>query len=148
VLSAKRRREIAQKAGLARARALSRPDRRALALRGASARWANRTPIATAAEAPVAVQRLLKSYDVAALKWGEPDHRYAIVREILARGDGHAVRWLRKALRPAELRELVQRYRGAGCNEPERQRLRRKLGLTVNDIPGRPYLGFKWPAHA
>jgi hypothetical protein len=148
VLGAKRRREIAHKAGLARARALSPADRQALALRAAAARWAERPAILTAADAPVTVRRLLKSYDVTALKWAEPDHRYAIVRAILVKGDAQATRWLRKALRPTEVRELVQRYHGAGCNEPERQKLRKQLRLTVNDIPERPYLGFQWPTHA
>jgi hypothetical protein len=146
-LGAKRRREIAQKAGLARSRALSPADRQALALRAAAARWADRPAILTAADAPVTVRRLLKSYDVTALKWAESDHRYAIVRAILVKGDAQAARWLRKALRPTEVRELVQRYRGAGCNEPERQKLRKQLRLTVNDIPERPYLGFQWPTH-
>ncbi|MGB8295578.1 MAG: hypothetical protein WCG85_09140, partial [Polyangia bacterium] len=90
VLSARRRREIAHNAGLARVRTLSRREREALALRAATARWANRSPILTAAEAPETVRRLLKSYDVAALKWAESDHRYAIVREILVRGDDQA----------------------------------------------------------
>ncbi len=148
VLSARRRREIAHNAGLARVRTLSRREREALALRAATARWANRSPILTAAEAPETVRRLLKSYDVAALKWAESDHRYAIVREILVRGDDQAARWLHKVLRRAEIRELVRRYRGAGCNEPERQKLRKEFRLTVDDIPSRPYLGFKWPAHA
>jgi ribosomal protein L15E len=102
----------------------------------------------TAAEAPEAVRRLLKSYDVAALKWAESDHRYAIVREILVRGDDEAARWLHKILRLSEIRELVRRYRGAGCSEPERQKLRKEFRLTVDDIPSRPYLGFKWPDHA
>jgi hypothetical protein len=145
VLSAKRRREIAQKAGQARARALTRPDRTALALRAASARWATRPSILTAAEAPEVVRRLLKSYDVATLKWANPDHRYAIVRAILVQGDNQATRWLSRTLRQTEVRSLVQQYRGAGCNEPERRKLRRELRLTVDDIPTRPYLGFEWP---
>jgi hypothetical protein len=148
VLSAKRRREIAQKAGLARVKGLSRQGRGALALRAASARWAMAAPIRTAAEAPVAVRRLMKSYDPSALKWSESDHRYAIVRAILVRGDDEAARWLGKMLRRAEICELVQRYGGAGCNQPERQKLRKKLRLTLADIPNRPYLGFKWPDQA
>jgi len=144
-LAPERRREIAQKAGRARVRALSRSERAALALRAASARWAPRQSIQTAAEAPEAVRRLLKSYDVSTLTWANPDHRYAIVRTILVREDTQAAQWLRGILRKAEVRELVQRYRGAGCNEPERQKLRKKLRLTVNDIPNRPYLGFQWP---
>jgi hypothetical protein len=105
-------------------------------------------PILTAAEAPEAVRRLLKSYDAEALKWAETDHRYAIVREILVRGDDQAAHWLHKVLRRAEIRELLRRYRGAGCNEPERQKLRKEFRLAVDDIPNRPYLGFKWPVRA
>jgi len=147
VLSAGRRREIARKAGRARAQSLSRSDRQALASRAALARWANRPMIRTAAQAPEAVRRLLKSYDLGALAWTNPDHQYAIVRAILVRGDDQAARWLRRVLSRAKVRDLVQQYRGAGCNEPERQRLRKELRLTVNDIPSRPYLGFQWSSH-
>ena len=93
----------------------------------------------SAAEAPDVVRRLLKGYDVSTLSWANPDHRYAIVRAILVRGDDQAAHWLR---------DLVQQYRGAGCNEPERRKLRRELRLTVSDIPNRPYLGFEWQSHA
>jgi hypothetical protein len=147
VLSARRRREIARKAGRARAQSLSRSDRQALASHAALARWASRPMIRTAAQAPEAVRRLLKSYDLSALAWANPDHQYAIVRAILVRGDDQAARWLRGVLSRAKVRDLVQQYRGAGCNEPERQRLRKELRLTVNDIPSRPYLGFQWSSH-
>ena len=140
-LSPQRRSEIAKRAGAARARALSAPERRDVARRAAAARWFQRSRIATAAEAPVAVQRLLKDYDPSELRWAKLDHRYLIVREILMRGDARAVKWLRTLLSPREVRELVQRYAGAGCSEPERQKLRRALGLTINDIPVRPLSG-------
>lgn len=145
-LSARRRQEIARKAGRARARTLSLSDRKALASRAALARWANRPMIRTAAQAPEAVRRLLKSYDLGALAWANPDHQYAIVRAILVRGDAQAARWLRGVLPETKVRELVRHYRGAGCNEPERRRLRKELRLTLNDIPSRPYLGFQWPS--
>ncbi len=110
------------------------------------ARWAKRPVIRTAAQAPEAVRRLLKSYDVGALRWRNPDHRYAVVRAILVSGDEQAARWLRESLPRAKVRELVRQYRGAGCNEPERRKLRKELRLTINDIPIRPYLGFRWQA--
>jgi hypothetical protein len=47
-------------------------------------------------------------------------------------------------LSPSEVRELVRGYRGAGCNEPERVKLRNGLGLSVKDIPVRPYIGLQW----
>jgi hypothetical protein len=98
--------------------------------------------VATALDAPASVrralERALERYDPAALVWADPDHRYVIVRESLIRGDRSAVRWLRSVLRPAEIRELVRRNRGSGCNETERQRLRKTLRLSSTDIPVRP----------
>lgn len=143
-LSPRRRREIAKQAGAARARALSAPERRDVARRAAAARWFHRSQIVTAVEAPVAVRKLLKGYDPNGLRWAKLDHRYIIVREIVVRGDGRAMKWLAKMLSAREVRELVQRYAGAGCAEPERQKLRSALGLTINDIPARRDLGLKW----
>jgi hypothetical protein len=111
-------------------------------------RGAGRRPVPSAAEAPDVVRRLLKGYDVSTLTWANPDHRYAIVRAILVRGDDQAAHWLGSMLRRNEVRALVRQYRGAGCNEPERRKLRRALRLTVSDIPNRPYLGFEWPSRA
>jgi hypothetical protein len=91
----------------------------------------------------LAVRRLLKSYDPAALRWKNRNDRYAIVREILVRGDAVARRWLGGRLSRDYLRKLVRAYRGAGCAEPDRQVLRRKLALTARDIPVRPYIGFR-----
>jgi hypothetical protein len=145
-LSPRRRREIAKHAGAARARALSAPERRDVARKAAAARWFQRSQIATAVEAPIAVRRLLMKYDPSELRWGKLDHRYVIVREILLRGDGRAVSWLRTMLSAREVRELVRQYAGAGCNEPERQKLRSTLGLTTNDIPVGRYFRLKWRA--
>jgi len=103
-----------------------------------------RRSVLSAAEAPDVVRRLLKGYDVSTLSWANRDHRYAIVRAILVRGDDQAAHWLGGILRRNEVRALVRQYRGAGCNEPERRKLRRQLRLTVSDIPSRPYLGFEW----
>jgi hypothetical protein len=143
-LSASRRSEIARAAGRARARALSPTDRKALARRAAVARWAPKFRITTAAQAPVAVRRLLKSYDPAALRWSSSDDRYAIVRGILLKGDIEARAWLQGVLRPAQVRQLVRAYRGAGCSEPEREKLRAELRLAPTDIPVRPYVGLRW----
>jgi hypothetical protein len=142
-LSAARRQEIARRAGLARVRGLSAAQRRRLAKHAAAARWARGASIVTAGEAPVAVRRLLKSYDPAELRWARPDDRYAIVREILVRGDEEARSWLRGILRRAEVRELVRTYRGAGCSEPDRAKLRGQLRLSRGDIPPRPYIGLE-----
>ena len=143
-LSAERRRQIASAAGAARLGSLSPRERTRLARKAARARWALRAEIITASDAPVEVRRLLKSYDPAALRWADPTDRYEIVREILVRGDDEARRWLRRVLRRDEVRELIRLNRGAGCSEPQRAKLRRELRLTTNDIPIRPYLGFKW----
>ena len=81
---------------------------------------------------------MLEGFNPAALVWADPDHRYVIVRESLIRGGHRAVRWLRSVLRPGEIRELVRRNRGTGCNESERRRLRKSLRLSSTDIPVRP----------
>ncbi len=143
VLSAERRQQIASKAGEARARALSSLKRKEIARHAAVVRWA-RPAIVTGLDAPETVRRLLKTYDPSDLIWERPDDRYAIVREILVRGEDKARRWLRMILRRSEVRELVRQYRGAGCSEPERRKLRNELALTSDDIPVRPYLGFQW----
>ena len=98
-----------------------------------------RWQVATALDAPASVRRVLGGYNPARLVWADPDHRYVIVRESLIRGDRSAVRWLRSVLRPGEIRELVRRNRGTGCNESERQRLRKTLRLNSTDIPIRPF---------
>jgi hypothetical protein len=143
-LGAKRRREIATRAGLARAAALSAMERATLARRAAQTRWDATRTVRSGADAPQSVRRLLKSYEPAALKWSEPDHRYVIVREILLRGDDDAGGWLRTVLGRNQVRALIRRYGGAGISEPDRARLRKELELTTEDIPSRPYLGFKW----
>jgi hypothetical protein len=123
---------------------VSPEDRTASARRAARARWRRAVEKLTAADAPLAVQRLLKTYDPGALRWAEPNDRHVIVREIVLRGDAVANRWLRRKLSRAEVRSLIRAYAGAGCNEPERAVLRKKLNLTVKDVPVRPYLGFEW----
>ncbi|HET6338248.1 MAG TPA: hypothetical protein VFG30_33730 [Polyangiales bacterium] len=105
-------------------------------------------PPTTAQDAPSAVRRLLKSYDLAALRWNVSDDRYAIVVAILTRGNGEAQAWLRGVLSGDEIRELVRAYAGASCAEPERERLRQQLSLSSSDIPVRPYLGFRWGSGA
>jgi hypothetical protein len=110
-------------------------------------RGTGRRSVLSAADAPEVVRRLLKGYDVSTLIWANLDHRYAVVRAILVRGDDQAAHWLGSILRRNEVRALVRQYRGAGCNEPERRKLHRELRLTVSDIPNRPYLGFEWQSH-
>jgi hypothetical protein len=145
-LSARRRHEIAKRAGVARARSLSAAERQAVARRAAAARWSPKVRIAAASEAPPFIRRLLKSYDPAKLRWTKLDHRYVIVRAILLQGDGRSVGWLRGLLYPREIRALVRRYRGAGCSEADRQKLRGALRLTLDDIPPGASLGVRWRA--
>lgn len=95
----------------------------------------------TTADAPEAVRKLLKSYDPKALQWTDAGHRYEVVLAILTRGGDEAKAWLWSVLSRAEVRELVRRYRGAGCAEPDRAKLRRLLGLSTVDVPVRPYVG-------
>jgi hypothetical protein len=102
------------------------------------------TPVSpvTAANAPEAVRKLLKSYDPEKLRWSIPGHRYEIVIAVLTRGDDQAKRWLWSVLSRDEVRKLVRQFRGAGCAEPARRLLRRQLNLSKIDVPTRPYLGF------
>jgi hypothetical protein len=76
------------------------------------------------------------------LRWKVAGHRYAILVAILTRGDDHARRWLWTVLSRNEARDLVRKYRGAGCAEPDRALLREQLELTTVDLPSRPFLGF------
>jgi hypothetical protein len=147
-LSPRQRQEIARVAGTARWQSVAGEDRAALARTAARARWRQVSERLTAADAPLAVQRLLKTYNPAALRWAEPDDRHVIVREILVRGDAIANRWLRRKLSRTEVRALIRAYGGAGCNEPDRAVLRKKLNLTAKDIPVRPHLGFQWQSHS
>jgi hypothetical protein len=144
VLPASRRKEIARDAGIARWKGLTGEERRKVARLAARARWQKAAETLTAADAPIAVQRLMKTYDPGSLRWANRNDRYAIVREILVRGDASARRWLRRKISQNEIRELIIEYRGAGSNEPDRQILRKKLSLTTDDIPVRPHLGFQW----
>jgi hypothetical protein len=142
-LTAHRREEIARQAGHARARKLNRTQRVELARNAALARWSRTPAISTALDAPIEVRRLLKTYDAAKLEWSKARDRYAIVREVLVRGDGAAKSWLALVLKRDEVRALVRRFRGAGCSEPERKKLRNELGLTAEDLPVRSYIGFQ-----
>jgi hypothetical protein len=143
-LGARRRREIASAAGAARANALSAAKRKQIASRAAQARWARVPTPVTAQDAPESVRRLLKTYDPRELRWAVARDRYAVVREVLVRGDEDAKRWLGRVLRRDQLRALAREYAGTGCSEPERALLRRELGLTTRDIPKRPYLNALW----
>jgi hypothetical protein len=96
----------------------------------------------TAADAPEAVRKLLKSYNPKTLRWSIPGHRYEIVIAVLTRGNDQAKQWLWSILSRDQVRELVRKFRGAGCAEPARALLRRQLKLSKIDVPARPYLGF------
>jgi hypothetical protein len=97
----------------------------------------------TAADAPEAVVKLLKSYDPKDLRWLDRNHRHLIVVAILTRGNEEAKQWLWSVLPEERVRELVRSYRAAGCAAPDRAELRNQLGLTTTDIPTRPYLGME-----
>jgi hypothetical protein len=142
-LAPKKRQEIARAGARARVHLQSVTERRAIARDAALHRWSPSRTIETAADAPIEVRRLLKSYEPAELRWAEPDHRYAIVRAVLVYGDASARAWLRTVIRFADMRELARRYRGAVSSEPERVVLRRVLRLTRGDIPVRPHLGLR-----
>lgn len=109
----------------------------------AGRRGSRKKALTTAADAPVSVRRLLKSYELEDVHWSEDDDRHVMVVAILTRGDAAAKRWLWSVLSQSEVRELVRRYRGAGCAEPDREKLRKQLDLSTVDIPTRPYLGME-----
>lgn len=146
-LSARRRKAIAVSAAQARSKGLTRTRRIAIARHAVQVRWARARAAArlvTAKDAPEAVQRLLKTYDPAQLRWAVPDDRYAIVKEVLTRGDENAKAWLSTVASRSAVRELVREYAGTGCSESERERLRQELRLTVEDIPRRPHRPELW----
>jgi hypothetical protein len=91
---------------------------------------------------PMSVLQLVKSYDVSALRWERADDRYAVVREVLDRGSLEARRWLQTQLSREETRQLLREFRGAGFDEPGRQRLRAEYGLTTEDIPVRAFIAW------
>jgi hypothetical protein len=132
--------------GLARARVLSPERRREIARLAASARWAPTTTNGgeLASTFPGVVRQLLKTYNPAQLRWQEASHRWVIVAAIVTRGSEEAQEWLARRLSMGELRKLARRFKGAGLNEPDRARIRAKLGLDKTAIPSRPYLGFTW----
>jgi hypothetical protein len=118
--------------------------RATLARLAARVRWARVREIETAQDAPEAVRRLLKTYDPKQLRWDLANDRYAVVCEILVRGDDDARRWLRGVLPRKQIRELVRSFRGAGCSETERVQLRKALRLSVREIPKRPHKPALW----
>jgi hypothetical protein len=103
------------------------------------------SPPVTAADMPIEVRRLLKSYEFEELRWAEPRARYIIAIEILTRGDDEAEQWLWSLCTRNEIRELFRQFEGAGCGDNDaRALLRSKLELTVDAIPDRPFPPFPW----
>ena len=133
----------AAKGGEARARALSSAARRKIARIAAEARWRREPPL-TAADAPLSVIGLLKSYDPTKLAWADRRTRWAVVGAVLTRGDATAWAWVLSVMSRREVRDLARWARGAGYSEPDREKVRKKLRLGVKDIPTRPYLGFSF----
>ena len=76
-------RTSASRVVIARWKGLTGEERRQVARLAARARWQRAADSLTAADAPMAVQRLLKTYDPGSLRWANRDDRHAIVREIL-----------------------------------------------------------------
>jgi hypothetical protein len=59
---------------------------------------------------PAWLRRFFWDQDFDRLRW--PDDRDAIVRRLLAAGDGQALSWLRKQVGDGQLRELIRANRG------------------------------------
>jgi hypothetical protein len=102
------------------------------------------SPPETAADCPLSVRQLLKSYDSAQLRWRDPAARWEIVAAVLTRGDADAREWLAGQMTRDELRALATNFRGAGLDESDRARVRAELALTEADIPRRPFIGLRW----
>ena len=115
--------------------------RRAIAKRAARARW-RRVPPKTAAEAPVKVRQLLRSYDPIDLDWSDPRSRWAVVGEVITRGGPEAWAWVLSVMSRADARDLAKWAAGACYSEPKREKIRKKLRLGVKYVPRKPYLGF------
>jgi hypothetical protein len=89
-------------------------------------------------ELPIEIQRLLDSA-ARPLQWSVPRERHDIVVEILTRGDTAAENWLWVQSSKEDVRALLRRFGGAGCDDETRDLLRRKMGLSEFDIPPRPF---------
>jgi hypothetical protein len=63
---------------------------------------------------PKTLRRFFWDYDFARLSWAED--RDLIIARILAVGDWKSIRWLRRRLPDEELRQWLQRRRGAGLS--------------------------------
>lgn len=96
-------------------------------------------PALPAVMLPVEVLRLLDSAVARDARWHVPEERHAIVVEILTRGDASAERWLWAQNSRDEVRSLIRRFGGAGCDDEARAVLRRKMGLSERDVPTRPF---------
>lgn len=112
-------------------------------MRTTKPRTAGEEPV-TAADMPVEVRRLLKSYALDALEWAVPEHRHAIVVEILTRGDAAAEHWLWSHCTRESVGSLLRTFAGAGCDDEARGVLRRKLGLSESELPRRPFTAIPW----
>jgi hypothetical protein len=64
---------------------------------------------------------------------------------MLVRGDDEAERWLWSMCTRNAICDLFRQFGGAGCGDNDaRALLRLKLGLTVEELPDRPFATFPW----
>jgi hypothetical protein len=70
-----------------------------------------------------------------ALRRDNDADRHAVVVAIVLRGDADARQWFARRISPMEMRDLIGKFGGAGCNEPKRARLRREFNLTEERSP-------------
>mgnify|MGYP005607771973 CR=1 FL=1 len=106
--------------------------------------WMSESALLSAADMPIEVARLLKSYDLHELHWGVPRDRHAIVVAILTRGDATAERWLWQHSSREAVRALLREFQGAGCDNEGRAVLREKLEMTEEELPPRPFASVPW----
>ena len=101
-------------------------------------------PPVTGEDLPTEVRALLKSYALKELRWAVPEHRHAIVGRILTRGDSVAEHWLWTHCSRESVKTLLRRFGGAGFDDEDRDVLRKKLDLTEQDLPARPFGAMRW----
>jgi hypothetical protein len=94
--------------------------------------------LVTGEDLPSGVQALLKSYELADLRWEKRNVRHTVVVEVLTRGHPDDEQWLWKTLGVDEVRALLREFGGAGADNEGRVVLRQKAGLSESEVPPRP----------
>ena len=90
-------------------------------------------------EAPGCIAVVLKSYDLSLLDSSDVLVQATLVAETLTRGVPGSEDWLWTQMTLEEAREVTRIGQGAGLDNEARAVLRERLGLTLEDVPDRPF---------